>query len=184
MRCTLDLFTQTDGLTVQSHSRQKKLFFFSPSSAWDLISPFSLSPQILFLFWPGLRVTGLSGQADASLSVQSEAGPGSSPSCPDVYLTVCLSGPAVAPASHLCVKSSSGMEHFKSARIRSWTKTREPTSSPQWPLNHPTPSQIFSFCFPSSQSGEGKSFSRVSRDDILPELWLVCRIPFNGNTFK
>lgn len=45
---------------------------------------------------PCLRVTGLSGQADANLyPVQSRP----SPSCPKVYLSACVSSPAVALAS-------------------------------------------------------------------------------------
>lgn len=49
-------------------------------------------------FLPCLRVTGLSGQADASLSVQSEAGPGPRPAvpkfiCPSVCQTRLLPRP-------------------------------------------------------------------------------------------
>ncbi len=85
--------------------------------AWDLISLFSphtvptLRHQTSFLS-PCLRVTGLSGQADASLSVQSEAGLGPRPAVPrSICLSVCLSSPAVALASHLGVKSPSVMDH-------------------------------------------------------------------------
>lgn len=76
----------------------------------------ALCPQTS-TFPPGLRVTGLSGQADASLSVQSEAGPDPRPAVPKSYLSVCLSSPAVVPASHLSIKWPSVMEHFDAMGI-------------------------------------------------------------------
>lgn len=120
MHCTLDLFTQTDGLSSPKSYSTNPLFFSSCITAVLLPTSLRLNPSFLShnvshspFPKPCLRVTGLSGQADASLSVQSEADPGPRPAVPKVYLSVCLSSPAVALASHLSVKSPSVMGQFK-----------------------------------------------------------------------
>lgn len=87
--CILDLFTQTDGLAVQSQSPVcgEQQSSSNTNLRLNLFLTHTLCTSTSF-FLPSLRVTGLSGQADASLSVQSEAGP--SP-CPAVPKSVCLS---------------------------------------------------------------------------------------------
>lgn len=77
--CGVDLFTQTDGRAVQSHSRQN-LFFFSPpctvlrccSYSWasnfiSFLSSSSFLSSCLFYLCLCLRMTVLSVQANASL---------------------------------------------------------------------------------------------------------------------
>lgn len=115
-----DLFTQTDGLAVQSHSLTTPCPFFPPPvpyrSAWppaaDLISHFLnpycshfLSSNLLPLAMPESDRALRSSWRQSLCPVWSRPWP--SPSCPKVCLSVCLSSPAVVPASHPGVKSPS-----------------------------------------------------------------------------
>lgn len=110
VQCTVDLFTQTDGLAVQSHSPQNPFFSWCSTVppwplAWDLIPLFStqtvatLCLQTLLESDRALR----SSWRQSLCPVWSRLWP--SPSCPKVYLSIRLSSPAVALASHLGGKS-------------------------------------------------------------------------------
>lgn len=137
--CSLDVFTQTDGRAVQSQSPPFSLFcpFFvestgpRPPPTWDVI--FFLNRRSLCS--PSLNQhLPTRSESDRALRsswrrslfpVWSRARP--SPSCPKSYLSVCLSSPAVVPASHLGVKSPSVMEDFDAMGIYKINqKHREP----------------------------------------------------------